>query len=125
MPASANHPSPASTFELVWNTLISVLGAPATATMFRRAAKNAAENRPELRALSELDIVREGLSHRFVLPPSWSGPTDEGLEALRYLVREELCPLLEELTGPVVLGMLARQPELVQSGIVAERGDRT
>jgi hypothetical protein len=120
--APANEFNAAGVFELVWSTLVSVLGTGATATMFRRAAKNAAANRPDLPALQGFDIVREGLDYGFVLPRSWSGVSEEACQALRYLVRKELCPLLQELTGPVVLRLLERQPELLRNGIIAKRG---
>ena len=108
-------------FELVWSTLVGVLGTAATATMFRRAARNAATRRPEL--LHGFSIVREQLEYGFVLPPSWNGASEESFEALRVLVRQELCPLLEELTGPVVLRLLERQPELVRCKVVGRRGE--
>jgi hypothetical protein len=122
-------PSPESSaahvFEVVWNTLVGVLGTAAAATMLRRAARNAAKNGSELHELQGFDIVREGLDYRFVLPASWSSGCEECFQALRHLVREELCPLLKELTGPVVIRLLERQPELQRSGIIAEQGKLT
>lgn len=115
----------AHVFELVWSTLVGVLGTAATATMFRRAARGVARSRPELRGLDGFAVVRDGLDYRFELPPSWRSGGEECLPALRYLVREELCPLLEELTGPVVLRLLERVPALQRSGILAEPGQGT
>lgn len=123
MTRSVDGPRAAQLFQLVWSTLVGVLGTGATATMFRRAARNAAGNRSAPGALQGFDVIRRGLDYEFVLPPSWSGGSDESLQALRYLVREELCPLLQELTGPVVIRLLQGQPQLVRSGIIGERGE--
>lgn len=114
-------PSAARAFELVWNTLVGVLGTAATATMFRRAARSAGKNRPELVELQGFAVARDGLDYVVELPPSWSGGDAGCLQALGYLVREELCPLLVELTGPVVIGLLERHPELER--IIGQRGE--
>jgi hypothetical protein len=115
----------ARAFELVWSTLVGVLGTGATATMFRRAVRRSAgRNRPERIELQGLEVTRDGFDYRFVLPPAWTGDSEASLQALRYFIREELYPLLEELTGPVIIRLLERQPELQRSGVIAERGDR-
>jgi hypothetical protein len=42
------------------------------------------------------------------------------MHALQFLVNQELVPLLEELTGPVVVRKLRRIPELAEYGIAQE-----
>jgi hypothetical protein len=119
--AAAERATAARAFEVVWNTLVGVLGTAATATLLRRAARSAAARRPELPELHGFQVLRDGLDYRFVLPPSWSSEREDCLRTVRHLVREELRPLLEELTGPVVVRLLERQPELQRSGIVEPR----
>ena len=112
----------AGLFHVVWGVLVGVLGTAAAATLLRRAARAAARNRPDLSELEGFDIVREGLEYRVILPEAWSGCGEECLRALAHLVRDELCPLLVELTGPVVVRLLARRPELEPLGIGGEKG---
>lgn len=112
--------STASTFEALWRTLVGVLGTGATAALIRRAARGAIRARPDLTELAGFDVVRDHLDYKLVLPPLWTAGDDASFEALRYLVHHELTPLLEELTGPVVIGMLRRDPALVQSGLFDE-----
>ena len=125
MTVSADAPSAARMFELVWSTLVGVLGTAATATLFRRAVKNIAHDELEEPPLSGFEIVRDGMDYRFVLPSSWRDRSEETVRALERLVWDELCPLLEELTGPAVIRMLRRHPELVRGGVASERGART
>jgi hypothetical protein len=119
---TSNAPQPASTtadvFRVIWDTLVSVLGATACATLVRRAARHAVAERPELAALGLLDVTREGMQYRYVLPPSWHKEHAVHMDELRYFFRRALCPLLQELTGPVVIGLLERQPELRRRGFV-------
>lgn len=115
--------SAARVFELVWDALVGVLGTAATATMFRRAAKRAAQRRPDLAGLDGFQIIRDGLDYRWELPESWSSGSGAPLEAVAWLVREELCPVLSELTGQVVIDLLARRPELQRSGIFKQAGE--
>lgn len=114
---AASEASAAHAFDLIWVTLTGVLGTAATATMFRRAVKNAARKHPD--RLHGLAIVRDGMDYRYVLPEAWRTETPECVDAIRYLVRHELCPLLEELTGPVVIRLLERHPELQRYRIVS------
>lgn len=101
--------TPAARFELLRRALEEIIGAAATATLIRRAARRAAGRTPELRDLS---IERRGVELRYTLPTSWTRECVDPLESLRDLVRE-LSPLLIELTGMVVIHRL---------GVVAERG---
>jgi hypothetical protein len=111
---------PASTtadmFQLIWTTLVGVLGATASATLVRRAARNAVAKRPQCETLRMLDVTREGMQYRCDLPPSWDNDKGAHLNELRYLFQSALCPLLEELTGTVVIRMLERHPELQRQG---------
>ena len=70
--------------------------------------------------LTGFEIRREGLDYRYVLPPRWTEKNPDALEALRFLLCEELVPLLEELTGPVVIRKLRQVPELRASAILGE-----
>lgn len=117
--------SAAQSFRTLWNTLVGVLGTGATATLLRRAARRAARHRPDLAQLSGFDVIREEMTYRCVLPPSWSGNDEGSVQALAYLVQEELYPLLEELTGPVMIRLLERQPELARSRIVGAQEGST
>lgn len=108
-------------FEALWNALASVLGTPATATLLRRAVRGAASSRPDLQGLKGLAVFREELEYRYVLPRSWQQESTEALGALKYLVEEQLAPLLTELTGPIGIRLLERIPELERHGIAREQ----
>lgn len=101
--------TPAARFELLRRALEEIIGAAATATLVRRAARRGARRSPEL---TELSIERRGVELRYTLPASWARECADPLESLRDLVHE-LSPLLIELTGMVVIRRL---------GVVAERG---
>lgn len=107
----------AELFELLWRTVADVLGTAATATLIRRAARRAARRFPEL---SELSTTRDGREYRYTLPAGWATGGDAADAALRELVRE-LCALLVELTGPVVVQRLATEPALRALGIPPEQ----
>ena len=85
-----------------------MLGTAAAATLLRRAALRATPRYPDLGALA---ITREGLEYRYTAPASWSEPAAEPPQALCELTRE-LCALLLDLTGSVVVNRLAQIPEL-------------
>ncbi len=115
----------ADVFQVIWSTLVGVLGATASATLIRRAARNAASGRPELQTLRILDVAREGMQYRCVLPPSWLEDQCAHLDELRYFFQGGLRPLLEELTGLVVIRLLERQPELPSLAIVQNEEERS
>ena len=62
--------------------------------------------------------MREDLEYRYTVPASWSEPVADPPHALCELTRE-LCTLLRDLTGSVVVNRLAQIPEL--RGIVPPR----
>jgi hypothetical protein len=93
---------PAVLFELIWVSLVDLLGSAATATLFRRSLRRAAARVPELDGIS---ISRERFEYRYVLPSGWKDSTPRALDGLREVARE-LQPLLLELTGSVVLHRL-------------------
>jgi hypothetical protein len=95
-------------FERLWSTLADVLGTPAAAVLLRRAIKRAVVSAPELGGLA---IHREELGYGYTLPVAWEVDGPEPAASLRALV-VELCPLLVELTGLVVVRRLARIPEI-------------
>jgi hypothetical protein len=107
-------PSPAALFTALWDALAGLLGTAAAAILLRRAAQRASKRHPEL---AEIAIVRERLEYRYTLPPAWHDRTASTRRALRHMVAE-LLPLLEELTGPVVLRHLAQIGELREQGII-------
>ena len=106
--------SPAELFNLLWESLADVLGTAATATILRRAIKRAASHT----SWSEPVIVtKNGLDYEYRLPERWKEPgNEEALGALR-VVAAELRVLLVELTGPVVIGRLARLAPFRERGI--------
>jgi hypothetical protein len=108
----------ADVFQLIWNRLVGVLGATACATLVRRAVQHAVAKRPELATLPLLEVAREGMRYRYVLPPSWNKENGSHLDELRYFYQSALCPLLEQLTGQVVIRLLEREPELRRRGFV-------
>ena len=107
---------PADLFTVLWESLADIIGTAAAATLLRRAAQRAAPRWPELAALL---ITRESLDYRYCVPPAWNHPAEDPPPALRELTRE-LWALLVDLTGPVVVGRLARVPGLRDRGIVPQ-----
>jgi hypothetical protein len=107
-------PTPAGLFAVLWDALADLLGTAAAAMLLRRAAQRASKRHPEL---SELAIVRESLDYRYTLPSAWHDRTAGTGHALRQMVAE-LLPLLEELTGPLVIRHLAQIWELRDQGII-------
>jgi hypothetical protein len=107
-------PSVAELFELLWESLADVLGTAATATLLRRAIKQAAAHT----AGSEPVVVtRHGLEYEYRLPETWRQPgNEEALGALR-VVAAKLRVLLVELTGPVVVRRLGRLALFREAGI--------
>lgn len=114
---SSELPSAAALFELIWSRLATVLGAPATATLLRRAVRGAAANRPDL-DLAHITIVREDLEYHYALPERWHTAADEPRAALELVVRDQLLPLLGELAGPLGARLLDPVAELRRSGLL-------
>ena len=106
--------SAAELFDLLWESLADVLGTAASATLLRRAIKQAASRT----SWSEPVIVtRSGLDYEYRVPETWTqASSEEALGALR-VVAAELRVLLVELTGPVVVGRLGRLQPLRERGI--------
>jgi hypothetical protein len=106
--------SAAELFDLLWESLADVLGTAATATLLRRAIKQAVSRT----SWSEPVIVtKNGLDYEYRLPETWTqARNEEALGALR-VVAAELHVLLVELTGPVVVRRLARLAPLRERGI--------
>jgi hypothetical protein len=102
-------------FDLLWGELAEVLGTAATSTLLRRAVKRASVHSSEL---AELSMYREGLDHKYAVPHGWHGDTDDTRKALRALIHE-LCPLLVEMTGTVVVRRLQRINEFQRRGLLA------
>ena len=106
--------SAAELFDLLWESLVDVLGTAATATLLRRALKKAASQT----SWSEPVIVtRNGLEYQYRLPETWKqSGREEAVGALR-VVAAELRVLLVELTGAVVVARLGRLAAFRKSGI--------
>jgi hypothetical protein len=110
----------AALFKLIWDAVADILGATATATLLRRAAKRAAPRNPEL---GELTVLRTEGGYTYSLPRGLVGKLERTPVALRELVGE-LRPLLAELTGHLVIRRIDQIPELQERGIVSPVEDR-
>jgi len=106
--------SAAELFDLLWGSLADMLGTAATATLLRRAIKQAASQT----SWSEpVVVVRNGLDYEYRLPETWKQPgNEEAVGALR-VVAAEVRVLLMDLTGPVVVRQLGRLAAFRKSGI--------
>jgi hypothetical protein len=106
--------SAAELFDLLWESVADVLGTAATATLVRRALKQAVSQT----SWSEPVIVtRNGLEYEYRLPETWKRPgNEEAVGALR-VVAAELRVLLVELTGAVVVARLGRLAAFRKAGI--------
>ncbi len=106
--------SAAELFDLLWESLADVLGTAATATLVRRAIKQATS---QTSWSESVVVVRNGLDYEYRLPETWKQPgNEEALGALR-VVAAELRVLLVELTGPVVVRRLGRLAPFRERGI--------
>src|SRR3954451_9806746 len=103
----------AALFTLLWDALADLLGTAATATLLKRAARRAADRSPQLAGLV---IQRQGLTHGYACPDSWSNASRDGHRALQDLIAE-LRPLLVEMTGQVVIRHLEQVAELRERGL--------
>jgi len=106
--------SAAELFDLLWESLVDVLGTAATAIILRRAIQQAAFRTayPE-----QVTVVRLGLEYEYRVPETWKQPgNDEAVDALR-VVAAALRVLLVELTGPVVVDRLGRLAPFRKWGI--------
>ena len=106
--------SAAELFDLLWESLADLLGTAASATLLRRAIKQAASQA----SWSEpVTVARNGLDYEYRLPETWKQPgNEETIGALRA-VAAELRVLLVELTGPVVVRRLGRLAPFREKGI--------
>jgi hypothetical protein len=106
--------SPAQLFDLLWETLVDVLGTAATATLLRRAMKRAASHT----SWSEpVTVTKNGLDYEYRLPETWKEPGNEEAVGVLRVVAVELRVLLVELTGLVVIRRLARLAPFRERGI--------
>jgi hypothetical protein len=113
-PADNEEVTTARLLAVLWENLVDVLGTAAAATVLRRAVKRACVRLPEL---AELRVERDRWDYRCTSPEGWDKRTLADTPAFIELVRSELYPLLQELTGPIVLRRLERVPELRQVGL--------
>ena len=102
--------TPSEIFDVLWGTLVELLGSPATATLLRRSAKRRLGDFPEL---VELAITRKDFEYTYAVPADWKYANERSNAALQALV-QDLCCLLLELTGPVVLHRLKALPQLAK-----------
>jgi hypothetical protein len=110
----------AELFALLWHALADMLGTAAAATLLRRAAQRASVAYPEL---SGVRIALSSLEYHYQVPARWTQAGSGSTEPLRQLVRE-LWPLLEELTGTVVVTRLEQVAQLRAHGLVPPRTPR-
>jgi len=106
--------SAAEVFDLLWESLADVVGTAATATLLRRAIKQAVSQTswPE-----PITVARNGLDYEYRLPETWTQPGNEEAIGVLRVVAAELRVLLVELTGPVVVQRLSRLAPLLKLGI--------
>lgn len=120
-PARAAELTGSQLFATLWHALADILGTAAAATLLRRAAQRAASASSEL---SALEITRVSLEYQYKVPAAWSQASAEPPEALFFLTAE-LCTLLKELTGSVVVNHLEQVVELREHGLVPPREPRS
>jgi hypothetical protein len=107
--------SAAKLFGLLWESLADILGTAATATLLRRAIKQAAFKTSWTEP--PITVARNGLDYEYRLPEIWKQPDNqEALGEFRVIARE-LRVLLVELTGAVVVRRLARLAPFKKVGI--------
>ena len=102
--------TPSEIFNVLWVALVEILGSSATATLLRRSAKRRLGDFPELGALA---ITRKGFEYAYAVPADWKHANKRSDAALQALV-QDLCYLLLELTGLVVLHRLKALPQLAK-----------
>ena len=102
--------TPSETFGVLWGVLVELLGSPATATLLRRSARRRLGDFPEL---VELAITRKDFEYTYAVPADWKHANERSNAALQALV-QDLCCLLLELTGPVVLHRLKTSSQLAK-----------
>ena len=88
-------------FGEIWGTVSEMLGTATAAALLRRAAKRALARDPDL---GDLEIARDGLEYTYRVPEAWTRRDGRALRALAL----ELCGLLIEMTGPLVVRRLER-----------------
>jgi hypothetical protein len=94
-------------FRILWDSLVDLLGAAATAVLVHRATRRAQHRSREL---CELAVARVDGQFTYVVPHSFDRAIGPPV-ALRDLA-DELRPLLVEMTGEVALRHLEQVPEL-------------
>src|SRR6267378_6606724 len=102
--------APSEIFDVLWGALVELLGSPATATLLRRSARRRLGDFPEL---VELAITRKDFEYTYAVPADWKHANERSNAALQALV-QDLCCLLLELTGPVVLRRLKTSSQLAK-----------
>jgi hypothetical protein len=106
--------SAAELFALLWGSLADMLGTAATATLLRRAIKQAASQSSRLEPVG---VIRNGLDYEYRAPETWKERGNEEAVGELRAVAAELRVLLVELTGPVVVRRLARLAPFREQGI--------
>jgi hypothetical protein len=106
--------SAAELFDLLWMALADMLGTAATATLLRRAIKQAAS---QISWSEPVVVIRNGLDYEYRLPEIWKQPGNEKAIGAFRVVAAELRVLLVELTGPVVVRRLGRLAPFREQGI--------
>ena len=101
--------SAAELFERLYSGVADIIGSPATATLMRRALRNAAAGN---HALNDVVLLPKTLGFQYSPPDRWDKVGDEqGLRDVRALYRA-LRALLVEMTGPVVIHRLSADRRL-------------
>lgn len=106
--------SPSDLFDLLWATLVDIVGSPTTAALMRRSVRH---QMAHYRELEELAITRQGFEYAYVVPAAWKHANGQSMTALQALV-QSLSGFLVELTGPIVVRRLKELPQLAECGVI-------
>ncbi len=90
-PRDKTSSTPSEIFDVLWSALVEILGSPAT----------------------KLAITRKGFEYAYAVPADWKHANERSNPALQALV-QDVCSLLLELTGQVVLHRLRALPQLAK-----------
>lgn len=98
----------AELFEIMWHSLVEVIGTAATANLLRRSARQLVNQGLNVDGLS---FDRQGFEYGYLVPQAWRDGAPGSTATLRALA-VELRAILRQLTGPVLVRRLESNPAL-------------